>query len=82
MIKVKLIISGVISLALCTTLQASDFCDGFAQGYKSGYKQASGSGINPIVPVCPVKPIKGLSDPQSDYEFGYTVGYREAISNG
>ena len=61
---------------------ASEFCDGFEQGYITGYKQASGSSLSPLVPLCPLEPMKGFGDPKSDYEFGYTTGYRRGLAEG
>lgn len=61
---------------------ADEFCNGFGRGYITGYKQSSNSIIDPIAPICPIEPIKGLSDPDSDYEFGYTIGYQQGLTNG
>lgn len=61
---------------------ANNFCKGFERGYISGYKQANNSSMNPITPICPIQPIKGFGDPQSDYEHGYTIGYRHGMAEG
>jgi hypothetical protein len=61
---------------------ASEFCDGFNQGYITGYKQASHSSLAPLVPLCPLEPLKGFGDPKSDFEFGYTIGYRKGLADG
>ena len=50
------------------------------RGYVTGYKQAKGTNMIPLVPMCPMQPMKGYGDPQSDYEHGYTIGYRRGIS--
>ena len=61
---------------------ASDFCDGFERGYITGHKQASGSGLDPLTPLCPLQPIKGFNDPESDYEHGYIIGYEKGLGAG
>ena len=61
---------------------SSEFCEGFKQGYITGHKQALQTGQAPAAPQCPAKPMKRVSDPKSDHEFGYTIGYRQAyLSN-
>ncbi|MEM7496316.1 MAG: hypothetical protein AAF471_09560 [Myxococcota bacterium] len=61
------------ALALSGTANAyGQFCEGFKQGYQTGYMQASGRSVPPIAPVCPVQPVKRLSDPNSDFEHGYS----------
>ena len=70
------------SFLFSKALMASDFCNGFERGYISGYKQSSGSGFDPFPPFCPTQPFKSASDPQSDYEHGYTVGYQRGQSEG
>lgn len=74
----------VLLLALAAPAAAGyrEFCDGFKAGYVSGYKQATGRSIDPIPPVCPVQPVKRLSDPASDFEHGYTIGYRKGLGDG
>lgn len=61
------------------TVLASDFCDGFQRGFKVGYKRTSGVSLDPLPPLCPLQPLKGLSDPQSDYEHGYIIGMEEGM---
>ena len=61
---------------------ASDFCSGFKSGYITGFKQAKRISYNPPAPYCPYKPYKKPGDPKSDYEFGYTLGFREGMSKG
>lgn len=68
----KLIIYSLIS----SNLISSDFCNGFLQGYKTGYKQKKQSTFVPFLPVCPVEPVKKFGDPKSNFEFGYTVGFK------
>lgn len=60
----------------------NQFCAGFERGYATAYKQASGWSIDPLPPLCPLEPLKNLSDPPSDYEFGYTIGYRQGFRAG
>jgi hypothetical protein len=77
----------LISVILFTSLLpavafASEFCDGFEEGYKTGYKQAKQSGMDPMVPMCPMQPMKGFGDPPSDFEHGYTVGFRKGVAEG
>jgi hypothetical protein len=78
----KSILTGIFLAVFSVSALASDFCDGFKRGYIVGYKQASGSSLTPLVPLCPLKPLKGFGDPESDYEFGYTIGYRQGFQDG
>ncbi|MGA9855093.1 MAG: hypothetical protein WBR29_07450 [Gammaproteobacteria bacterium] len=55
------------------------FCDGYQRGYITGYKQASGSSLDPLPPLCPFEPLRTFGDPESDFEFGYTIGYRAGL---
>ena len=75
----KLLVSTLL-MGLAGTSFANDFCNGFEQGYKTGYKQTSGSSLDPLTPICPMEPMKRLNDPDSDYEFGYTVGFKAGMS--
>jgi len=77
-----LILAFMISIFAASPAFASDFCDGFKQGYETGYKQAKGTGLNPLTPLCPLKPLKGFGDPDSDFEFGYTVGFKKGMEEG
>jgi hypothetical protein len=61
---------------------ASDFCAGFEQGYITGYKQAKGTSLDPLIPLCPLQPLKGFGDPKSDFEHGYTIGFRQGLTKG
>lgn len=79
--KRRIFIAILLSMFSVNTF-ASQFCDGFSQGYITGYKQANNTSLTPLVPLCPLKPLKGFGDPQSDYEFGYTVGFRDAMAGG
>ncbi len=65
-----------------TVVLADQFCDGFERGYITGYKQASNSSLDPLVPLCPLEPLKGFGDPPSDFEFGYTIGFRQGVAAG
>lgn len=69
-------------LLFSASVYASQFCAGFEAGYITGYKQASGSGLAPLTPICPLQPLKGFGDPESDYEHGYTIGYRKGVAAG
>ncbi len=53
----------------------AEFCDGFEAGYVAGYKREKNTPVPPIPPPCPVQPVKRLGDPQSDFEYGYAIGY-------
>ena len=72
----------VFGLLIASVAFASDFCDGFAQGYKTGYKQAKGTSLDPLVPLCPLQPLKGFGDPKSDFEHGYTIGFKKGLVKG
>jgi hypothetical protein len=50
---------------------------GFKNGFITGYKSTKNTGMNPMVPFCPMKPMKGFGDPQSDYEHGYIIGFKQ-----
>ena len=76
-ILLKGFIALVLGLMISSVALASEFCDGFEQGYKTGYKQAKGTSLNPLVPLCPLQPLKKLSDPKSDFEHGYTIGFKK-----
>jgi hypothetical protein len=81
--KMKLIfIILIFMLFFIKPILASEFCNGFERGYIAGYKQSSGSAYDPYAPYCPFQPYKTASDPKSDYEHGYTIGYREGMSEG
>jgi hypothetical protein len=72
----------VLFLGLTATAAADEFCDGYKRGYVTGYKQATNSSLAPLTPLCPLKPLKGFGDPKSDFEFGYTIGFRDGVSEG
>lgn len=76
------ILTLLISLSVVSLALASDFCDGFEQGYKTGYKQAKGTSFDPLVPLCPLQPLKGFGDPKSDFEHGYTIGFKRGLADG
>lgn len=71
-----------ILLAVSINTYASDFCKGFERGYITGYKQASGSRLEPLVPLCPLQPLKNFNDPESDYEHGYLIGLKQGYQEG
>jgi hypothetical protein len=81
--KLKLSILTAIFLSIFSvSVHASQFCDGFAAGYITGYKQAKGTSLAPLVPLCPLQPLKGFGDPESDYEHGYTIGFKNGMTAG
>ncbi len=51
------------------------FCKGFKKGYSAGYKERNRTGFAPSV-MCPIQPIKGYTDPKSDFEHGFVVGFK------
>ena len=65
-----------------TAFAESEFCQGFKRGYITGYKQASGSSFDPFTPFCPFQPFKKFSDPESDFEHGYIIGYEKGLEEG
>ena len=69
-----------LMLVLATLLSASQFCDGFNQGYITGYKKVHNTSLEPLALLCPLKPLKKLSDPKSDFEFGYIIGFEKAMT--
>ena len=76
----KHILTTIFLALFSTSVFASDFCDGFKRGYIAGYKQAKGTSLPPLPPLCPLKPLKGFGDPESDYEFGYTIGFKKGLT--
>jgi hypothetical protein len=78
-----LILTLIISLYFVGSAMASDFCDGFEKGYETGYKQAKGTSATSVfVPMCPMQPLKGFGDPKSDFEHGYTIGFKMGTADG
>lgn len=59
----------------------SEFCNGYKHGYSTAFKQKKNTSLNPLPPMCPLMPLKGFGDPSSDYEFGYTIGYKDGFKN-
>lgn len=57
----------------------SEFCNGYEHGYNTAFKQKKNTSLNPLPPFCPFMPLKGFGDPYSDYEFGYTIGYKDGF---
>ena len=82
MINKKNIITLLFLTVFSASAFASEFCNGFKQGYITGYKQAKGTSLAPLVPLCPLQPLKGFGDPKSDFEHGYTIGFRKGASGG
>lgn len=72
----------ILFIIISTKAFASDFCAGFEQGYITGYKQAKGISLDPLTPLCPLQPLKSFGDPKSDFEHGYTIGYRQGLAKG
>ena len=76
----KILISIFLILFSITSAQAyTQFCNGFKAGYITGYKQAKNTSMTPMVPWCPMQPMKKYSDPQSDFEHGYIIGYQKGL---
>ena len=75
-----LAVAATFLLLSVTVAFADEFCDGFERGYITGYKQATNSSLSPLVPLCPLPPLKGFGDPSSDFEFGYTIGFRQGLT--
>ena len=77
--RLPLLVIVIVSLAITTSAIADQFCDGFERGYVAGYKRATGSSLDPLPPLCPSQPLKRLSDPDSDFEHGYIIGYERGV---
>ena len=76
----KILISIFLILFSITSAQAyTEFCNGFKAGYNTGYKQAKNTSMNPMPPMCPMQPMKKMSDPKSDFEHGYIIGYKKGL---
>jgi len=75
----------ILTLAYVSVSQAfssTQFCSGFERGYITGYKRASSNSLDPLVPLCPLQPLKKLSDPESDFEHGYVIGFAKGMGDG
>ena len=72
----------ILTIAMPSKADATEFCSGFKRGYITGYKKASGSSLRPLTPICPIQPLKGLNDPKGDYEHGYIIGYETGLEKG
>ena len=77
----KLLAIVVFGLLLSNTVLASEFCEGFKRGYIAGYKKSHNTGYDPYTPYCPYQPYKSYSDPQSDFEHGYVIGYEKGFGS-
>lgn len=55
-----------------------DYVDGFRNGYIAGYKKFTGSSAACGVPGMPGRRGKRPSDPHSNYDWGFVVGYEMA----
>ncbi len=60
----------------------NDFCHGFEKGYTTAYKKASNTSLDPMNPLCPLQPLKTFSDPSSDFEHGYLLGFQQGMEQG
>jgi hypothetical protein len=81
--KFKVSILTAIFLSIFSmSVYASQFCAGFEAGYITAYKQAKSASLAPLVPLCPLQPLKGFGDPESDYEHGYTIGFKQGMAVG
>ena len=79
---IKALIAILLGLSIAGAAFASEFCDGFERGYVTGYKEAKNTPIEPFVPFCPIQPTRGFGDPESDYEHGYVIGYKQGLVAG
>lgn len=71
-----------LTMGVVATAAASEFCDGYKSGFVTGYKQAADTSLKPLTPLCPLKPLRGFGDPKSDFEFGYTLGFKDGTIDG
>lgn len=78
----NLAIGVALSLGVVGVATASEFCDGYKTGFTTGYKQSANSSLTPLTPLCPLKPLKQFGDPKSDFEFGYTLGFKHGMVEG
>ena len=76
----KLLITFVMFFSVSAS--ATQFCDGFQAGYMAAKKQQRNSALVGMAPMCPMMPMRGFGDPQGDFEFGYTIGFRRALMGG
>lgn len=76
------IITAIFLSVFSMAVYASEFCEGFQAGYITGYKQAKETSLTPLIPLCPLQPLKGFGDPESDYEHGYTIGFKKGMAEG
>ena len=49
--------------------------------YTAGYKRSHNTGYDSYTPYCPYQPYKSYSDPQSDFEHGYAIGYEKGFGS-
>jgi hypothetical protein len=79
-------IAATLSLAsllmISSVASATEFCDGFSAGYITGFRQARNTSLEPLVPLCSLQPLKRFGDPESDFEHGYTIGFKKGTSDG
>lgn len=76
------LLSFFLAVTVPTVSLADAFCAGFQRGYEVGYMRGAGTTLPPLVPLCPLQPLKRLSDPDSDYEHGFIIGYEQGQANG
>jgi hypothetical protein len=76
------VFAALFLLSSASAALADQFCDGFERGYIAGYKRASGKSLDPLTPLCPLQPLKRISDPDSDFEHGYIIGFERGIAAG
>jgi hypothetical protein len=76
----SLAMATVFPLISVRLVLADQFCDGFEHGYIDELKQILGSPVVPPTPPCPLKPSKKVGDPDSDFKFGYNIGFMRAVT--
>jgi len=78
----KIIYALLVTSIISNVAIADNFCRGYEQGYLTGYKQAKETSLEPLSPLCPLQPLKGFGDPESDFEHGYTIGFKGGTNKG
>jgi hypothetical protein len=77
----KSLMACLILLGFAVPAMAGDFCNGFERGYIAGYKKAHNTSLEPLTPLCPLEPLKGFGDPDSEFEYGYQIGFLRGMGS-